>query len=136
MTNETAIGSGATGIGSNTCTIGNSSVTRTGLRGSVEVIADSSTTIAQSQAGLSASWVDSTHATRKARGVLTAWDYSGGREAFRFEADGTQIKTSVNGVPAAARAAALTAEIPGDAARDELRLTELYNACKNFGIIN
>jgi hypothetical protein len=136
VTNETAIGSGATGIGSNTCTIGNSSVTRTGLRGSVEVIADSSTTIAQSQAGLSASWVDSTHSTRKARGVLTAWDYSGGREAFRFEADGTQIKTSVNGVPAAARAAALTAEIPGDATRDELRLTELYNACKNFGIIN
>jgi hypothetical protein len=85
---------------------------------------------------VSASWVDSTHATRKARGILTAWDYSGGREAFRFEADGTQIKTSVNGAPAVARAAALTAEIPGDATRDELRLTELYNACKAFGIIN
>lgn len=98
--------------------------------------AKSSTTVSTRQASLASEWVDATHATRKARITISASDYSGAREGFRCEADGTQIKTSVNGVAAVARAAALTAEIPGDATRDELRLTELYNACKNFGIIN
>lgn len=98
--------------------------------------AKSSTTVSTGQASLASEWVDATHATRKARITISASDYSGAREGFRCESDGTQIKTSVNGVPAAARAAALTAEIPGDVTRDELRLTELYNACKNFGIIN
>lgn len=98
--------------------------------------AKSSTTVSTRQASLASEWVDATHATRKARITISASDYSGAREGFRCESDGTQIKTSVNGVPAAARAAALTAEIPGDVTRDELRLTELYNACKNFGIIN
>lgn len=98
--------------------------------------AKSSTTNDVQQAAISSEWLVATHATRAVRGEFGGWDYSGYRTGFTFEADGTQIKTSVNGVPAAARAAALTAEIPGDATRDELRLTELYNACKNFGIIN
>lgn len=98
--------------------------------------AKSSTTASTRQASLASEWVDATHSTRKARITISASDYSGAREGFRCESDGTQIKTSVNGVAAVARAAALTAEIPGDATRDELRLTELYNACKNFGIIN
>ena len=107
-----------------------------GLGVRINLAAQSSTTADVVQGALSTSWVDATHATRKGRTRLWAADSTGLREGFCAEADGTQIKTSVNGVAAVARAAALTAEIPGDATRDELRLTELYNACKAFGIIN
>ena len=107
-----------------------------GLGVRINLAAKSSTTANVVQGALSTSWVDATHATRKGRTRLWVADSTGLREGFCAEADGTQIKTSVNGVAAVARAAALTAEIPGDATRDELRLTELYNACKAFGIIN
>jgi hypothetical protein len=81
-TNEIAIGHYAIGLGSNTAVLGSSSITRTGLRGSVEIIASSSTTESQTQAALAASWTDSTHATRKARVTLSPYD-TAAREAGR-----------------------------------------------------
>lgn len=107
-----------------------------GLGVRINLAAKSSTTADTVFGAISASIVEATHATRKGKVRVSAADSTGLREGFCAEADGTQIKTSVNGVAAVARAAALTAEIPGDATRDELRLTELYNACKAFGIIN
>ncbi|MCP5353535.1 MAG: hypothetical protein H6926_10190, partial [Chromatiales bacterium] len=91
-----------------------------GLGVRINLAAKSSTTANVVQGALSTSWVDATHATRKGRTRLWVADSTGLREGFCAEADGTQIKTSVNGVAAVARAAALTAEIPGDATRDEL----------------
>jgi hypothetical protein len=98
--------------------------------------AKSSTTNNTRQASIASKALVATHASRTNQITVNVSDYAASREGFRCEADGTQVKTSVNGVSAVARAAALTAEIPGDATRDELRLTELYNACKAFGIIN
>lgn len=107
-----------------------------GLGARINLAAKSSTTADTLQGSISSAWGVATHATRSGIVRVSAADSTGLREGFCAEADGTQIKTSVNGVAAVARAAALTAEIPGDATRDELRLTELYNACKAFGIIN
>ena len=98
--------------------------------------AKSSTTDGQSQGGIYSEWTNATHATRTAKVSFVASDYAAVRYGFSVEAAGTEVRTSVNGVTPVARAAALTSEIPGDATRDELRLTELYNACKAFGIIN
>ncbi|MBK8772538.1 MAG: hypothetical protein IPM06_19230 [Rhizobiales bacterium] len=107
-----------------------------GIGSRFDLKAKSSTTDDTLQASFLSISLSATHATRTNAAEIGTWDWTGYRAGFRCEADGTQVKTSVNGVSAVARASALTAEIPGDATRDELRLTELYNACKAFGIIN
>lgn len=107
-----------------------------GIGARFDLKAKSSTTDDTLQASFLSISLSATHATRTNAAEIGTWDWTGYRAGFRCEADGTQVKTSVNGVSAVARASALTAEIPGDATRDELRLTELYNACKAFGIIN
>ena len=110
VTNENVFGYNATGIGNNTVAIGDLNVTRTGLRGSVEILASSSTTASQIQGALSASWVDSTHATRKARLVISAYD-TVAREGLRIEGDGTVARLGFYGVTAVVKPAALTATV-------------------------
>lgn len=110
VTAENVLGYNATGLGSNTVAIGDLNVTRTGLRGSVEILASSSTTASQIQGSLSASWVDSTHATRKARLVISAYD-TAAREAIRIEGSGTASLLGFFGASAVAKPAALTATV-------------------------
>jgi len=111
VTNESVFGANAVGIGSNTVSIGSSAVNRTGLRGSVEIIAATSTTSAQSQCGYVGGWIDSTHATRKAFGEWSAYDYTGRRVGMRIEADGTQVKLALFGGTPSAKPTALTATV-------------------------
>ena len=108
VTNENVFGYNATGLGSNTVAIGDLNVTHTGLRGIVEILASSSTTASQVQGTLSASWVDSTHATRKARLVISAYD-TAARDAIRVEGSGTAPLIGFYGAAAVAKPTALTA---------------------------
>ena len=78
--------------------------------GSVEILASSSTTASQIQGSLSASWVDSTHATRKARLVISAYD-TAAREAIRVEGSGTAPLIGFYGSAAVAKPTALTATV-------------------------
>jgi len=110
VTNENVFGYNATGLGSNTVAIGDLNVTRTGLRGSVDIVASSSTTAGLTQAALVAAWTDSTHATRKARLTLSAYD-TAAREAIRAEADGTVARLGFYGATAVVKPTALTATV-------------------------
>ena len=110
VTAESVFGYNAVGLGSNTVAIGDLNVTRTGMRGSVEILASSSTTASQIQGSLSASWVDSTHATRKARLVISAYD-TAAREAIRLEGSGTAPLIGFYGATAVAKPTALTATV-------------------------
>ncbi len=83
---------------------------RTGLQGSIEIVASSSTTANQIQGALSASWVDNTHATRKARLVINAYDTTA-REAIRVEGSGTAPLIGFYGSAAVAKPTALTATV-------------------------
>jgi hypothetical protein len=110
VTNENVFGYNATGLGSNTVAIGDLNVTRTGLRGSVDIVASSSTTAGLTQASLVAAWTDSTHATRKARLTLSAYD-TAAREAIRAEADGTVARLGFYGATAVVKPTSLTATV-------------------------
>jgi hypothetical protein len=110
VTNENVFGYNAIGLGSNTVAIGDLTVTRTGLRGSVDIVASSSTTAGLTQAALVAAWTDSTHATRKARLTLSAYD-TAAREAIRAEADGTVARLGFYGATAVVKPTALTATV-------------------------
>ncbi len=110
VTNENVFGYNAIGLGSNTVAIGDLNVTRTGLRGSVDIVASSSTTAGLTQASLVAAWTDSTHATRKARLTLSAYD-TAAREAIRAEADGTVARLGFYGATAVVKPTSLTATV-------------------------
>jgi hypothetical protein len=110
ITNENVFGYNAIGLGSNTVAIGDLNITRTGLRGSVDIVASSSTTAGVTQAALVAAWTDSTHATRKARLTVSAYD-TAAREAIRAEADGTVARLGFYGATAVVKPTALTATV-------------------------
>lgn len=82
-----------------------------GLGARINLAAKSSTTTDTLQGALSASWVDATHATRKARTRLWAADSTGLREGIRLEADGTQVLLGFYGGNAVAKPTALTATV-------------------------
>ncbi len=146
VANETAIGYQAIGIGSNTTSIGNLSVTATQIAGNcthllidattnaavtVESLiknvtgagvgaaglgprlifgAESSTTDSTTQADITATWTDATHATRKSRLTLSAWDTTA-REGFRIEGDGSVARLGFYGATAVVKPTALTATV-------------------------
>lgn len=82
-----------------------------GLGARINLAAKSSTTTDTLQGALSASWVDATHATRKARTRIWAADSTGLREGVRIEADGTQVLLGFYGGNAVAKPTALTATV-------------------------
>lgn len=82
-----------------------------GLGARINLAAKSSTTTDTLQGALSASWVDATHATRKASTRLWAADSTGLREGIRLEADGTQVLLGFYGGNAVAKPTALTATV-------------------------
>jgi hypothetical protein len=146
VANETAIGYQAIGIGSNTTSIGNLSVTATQIAGNcthllidattnaavtVESLiknvtgagvgaaglgprlifgAESSTTDSTTQADITATWTDATHATRKSRLTLSAWD-TAAREGLRIEGDGSVARLGFYGATAVVKPTALTATV-------------------------
>lgn len=74
--------------------------------------AESSTTPDTTQADITATWTDATHATRKTRLALSAWDFTAAREGLRIEADGTAPRLGFYGATAVVKPAALTATAP------------------------
>lgn len=96
----------------------------------------SSTSTRRDLGYLDMAFVVSTDASHTGRVTLSAADYSsshtGRREGFRVESDGTQVLTSVNGVAAVARAAAIAT--PTDLATCITAVTAIRDAIKNFGI--
>lgn len=79
-----------------------------GFGGGIVFTLESSTTADQNAVRLIAETVVATHASRTYRGRVTSYDYTDEREAFRWEADGTQAKIAWFGQAAVARPAALT----------------------------
>lgn len=73
--------------------------------------AESSTTNDTSQADITATWTDATHATRKTRLALSAWDSAAAREGIRIEADGSVARLGFFGATAVVKPAALTATV-------------------------
>ena len=74
--------------------------------------AESSTTADTTQADITATWTDATHATRKSRLAFSAWDFAAAREGLRIEADGAAPRLGFYGATAVVKPAALTATAP------------------------
>jgi len=74
--------------------------------------AESSTTPDTTQADITATWTDATHATRKTRLAFSAWDFAAAREGLRIEADGAAPRLGFYGATAVVKPAALTATAP------------------------
>lgn len=81
-----------------------------GLGPSLLWSAESSTTVNTTQADVTAAWVDATHATRKGRLTLSAYD-TAAREGIRIEADGTAVRLGFFGGPADVKPTAMTAQL-------------------------
>lgn len=64
---------------------------------------ETSTGALASAANVTTTWVNATHASRKARTVLTVWDDAAAREGFRVEADGSAPMIGFLGANAALR---------------------------------
>lgn len=73
--------------------------------------AESSTTADTSQADITATWTDATHATRKTRLAFSAWDSVAAREGLRIEADGSVARLGFFGATAVVKPTALTAQL-------------------------
>ena len=73
--------------------------------------AESSTTVDTSQADITATWTDATHATRKTRLALSAWDSAAAREGIRIEADGSVARLGFFGATAVVKPTALTTQL-------------------------
>ena len=82
---------GASSIISNIATIDHKTYTTpaSGFGGGLAFNLQSSTTDSQSAAQIAASWIVATHASRKARLALSAYDYNGAREGVRIDTDGS-----------------------------------------------
>ena len=72
--------------------------------------AESSTTADTTQADITATWTDSTHATRKSRLALSAYD-TAAREGLRLEADGSVARLGFFGATAVVKPTALTTQL-------------------------
>ena len=72
--------------------------------------AESSTTDSTTQADITATWTDATHATRKSLLTLSAWDTTA-REGFRIEGDGSVARLGFYGATAVVKPTALTATV-------------------------
>ena len=73
--------------------------------------AESSTTVDTTQADITVTWTDATHATRKTRLALSAWDSAAAREGMRIEADGSVARLGFFGATAVVKPTALTASV-------------------------
>lgn len=73
--------------------------------------AESSTTVDTTQADVTATWTDATHASRKTRLTLSAWDSAAAREGVRIEADGSVARIGFFGATAVVKPTALTATV-------------------------
>lgn len=73
--------------------------------------AESSTTVDTTQADITATWTDATHATRKTRLALSAWDSAAAREGLRIEADGSVARLGFFGATAVVKPTALTTQL-------------------------
>jgi len=72
--------------------------------------AESSTTPDTTQADITATWTDATHAVRKTRLALSAWD-TAAREGLRIEADGSVPRLGFFGATAVVKPTALTTQL-------------------------
>jgi hypothetical protein len=94
------------------------------------VQAKSDTTITCNQGIIRFSWVDATHATRKARVTHLACDATSNREAFRIESNGSAGMIGFLGAAAVARQT-----ISGSRANTEQALKDLLTALATLGLI-
>lgn len=97
---------------------------------------ESSTTENQDMARLTTEWATATHASRKARGKLTAYD-TAERECIRFEASGTAAMVGFLGAAAITRQAHI-ADPSGGATQDaEARtaINAILTTLENFGFL-
>lgn len=96
----------------------------------------SSTTAAQDGGALSWEWVTATHASRAARGKLTAYYTSTERECIRWEANSTAPMVGFLGAAAAVRQTGGAATAGGTyGATEQGMLQKAYDALRTFGLL-
>lgn len=108
LTNATT--NAAVTVGTLTKNVTGAGVGAAGLGPRLTFAAESSTTADTTQADITATWTDSTHATRKSRLALSAYD-TAAREGLRLEADGSVARLGFFGATAVVKPTALTATV-------------------------
>lgn len=108
LTNATT--NAAVTVGTLTKNVTGAGVGAAGLGPRLTFAAESSTTADTTQADITATWTDATHATRKSRLALSAYD-TAAREGLRLEADGSVARLGFFGVTAVVRPTALTTQL-------------------------
>ena len=98
-----------------------------GYGGGLAFQLQSSTTASQSAALVAASWIVATHASRKARLALSAYDYNGAREGVRIDTDGSAALLGFYGHAATAQQTLATGA--GASADD------IITALQNLGLV-
>lgn len=108
LTNATT--NAAVTVGTLTKNVTGAGVGATGLGPRLTFAAESSTTVDTTQADITATWTDATHATRKSRLALSAYD-TAAREGLRLEADGSVVRIGFFGATAVVKPTALTTQL-------------------------
>lgn len=108
LTNATT--NAAVTVGTLTKNVTGAGVGAAGLGPRLTFAAESSTTDDTTQADITATWTDATHATRKSRLALSAYD-TAAREGVRLEADGSVARLGFFGATAVVKPTALTATV-------------------------
>ncbi len=109
LTNATT--NAAVTVGTLTKNVTGAGVGAAGMGPRLTFAAESSTTVDTTQADITATWTDATHATRKTRLTLSAWDSAAAREGIRIEADGTVARLGFFGATAVVKPTALTTQL-------------------------
>jgi len=108
LTNATT--NAAVTVGTLTKNVTGAGVGAAGLGPRLSFAAESSTTVDTTQADITATWTDATHATRKSRLALSAYD-TAAREGLRLEADGSVARLGFFGATAVVKPTALTTQL-------------------------
>lgn len=109
LTNATT--NAAVTVGTLTKNVTGAGVGAAGLGPRLTLAAESSTTPDTTQADVTATWTDATHATRKSRLALSAYDSAAAREGIRIEADGSVARLGFFGATAVVKPTALTTQL-------------------------
>ena len=108
LTNATT--NAAVTVGTLTKNVTGAGVGAAGLGPRLTFAAESSTADDTTQADITATWTDATHATRKSRLALSAYD-TAAREGLRLEADGSVARLGFFGATAVVKPTALTTQL-------------------------